>query len=461
VTRVVSRRAFARSLFAGALAPALARCGGRPEQAEVLVIGAGIAGLYAAWLLQQRGISPLVIEASDRVGGRMAPAPAGGMSIGAGSSRALAMLEKMGVAVLPRSVRAGPIALAVNGTLLDSAGWPGSAANRLVGAERGVLPHDLAAYYLDAASPLRDAGDWLQPAFAGIDARSLGAELARLGASGEALRLTDILHDGKGIGGVSALFAYQQRLLEKAAGAAPLGIDGGGPRLPEAIAARLDRPVRLRQAVARIKVDESGVECRCAGGQRYRARLALCSVPWSVLRDMVLVPQPPQAAMIRGLAYDRVTEVTLAFRRPFWLDDGLPPEMISDRPFERVLALRAADGVVTGLCCRIGGQQAAKLDDWNTDRIGRFVVREITSARPSAAGQLEVQQVTAWGQNPYVLGANHFWGPGQLSRAGDMLRRPWGTVHWIGEHMAVMQQGIEGAMESAEREVAEILRRLG
>jgi monoamine oxidase len=42
-----------------------------------------------------------------------------------------------------------------------------------------------------------------------------------------------------------------------------------------------------------------------------------------------------------------------------------------------------------------------------------------------------------------------------------MLRRPWGTVHWIGEHMAVMQQGIEGAMESAEREVAEILRRLG
>jgi monoamine oxidase len=213
--------------------------------------------------------------------------------------------------------------------------------------------------------------------------------------------------------------------------------------------------------VARIEIDRDGVEVRCADGQRYRARFALCSIPWSVLRQVILLPRPPQAEIIRDLPYNKITQVKLAFRRRFWEDDGLPPAMISDRPFEKVFAVPAEDGSLNELNCWIDGQQAAKLDDWTNDRIGRFVVRELSSARPAAAGNLEVLDVTAWGQNPYALGAYHFWAPGQVRQSGRLAREPWGPVHWIGEHVAVLQQGIEGAMESAEREALAVMERMG
>lgn len=468
MNRGLTRRSFTRSLAALAVAPSLARCTRPAEQAEVLVIGAGIAGLYAARLLEQQGLSPLVIEASDRIGGRLRTLDhlrggpeAGGQSIDHLYARTLATLGELGIGTYPRRPYVPGFALHINGTLLDAAGWSESAANRLDAAERDVLPHQLVDLYLDRHSPLVNLDDWLQPGFAELDRRSLRAELRRLGASAEALRLAEILYDGIGLDNMSALFAYRKRLVARAGGGQLLRISGGSARLPEAIAARLERDVRLRQAVARIDVDSDGVECRCADGRRYRARFALCSVPWAVLRQVVLSPAPAQAQIIRDLPYNKITQVKLAYSRPFWEDDGLPPAMVSDRPFEKLFAVPAEDGSLYELNCWIDGQRAAKLDDWTTDRIGRFVVREIGAARPAAAGQLQVLDVTAWGQSAYALGAYHCWGPGQFSTLGALARQPWGPVHWIGEHMAVLQQGIEGAMESAEREVLALMQRMG
>jgi monoamine oxidase len=153
--------------------------------------------------------------------------------------------------------------------------------------------------------------------------------------------------------------------------------------------------------------------------------------------------------------------VKLAVRRPYWDVDGLPAAMVSDQPFERLDVTGTENGSGSRLTCWINGQQASKLDDWNPDRIGRFVMHEIAAARPAAAGNLELLEVTAWGQNAYALGSDHAWGPGQLTRFGDVAYEPWGPVHWIGEHVAIREQGVEGAMESAEREVARLLLRMG
>lgn len=464
----LTRREFTHALAATAAVPALTRCARPPEQVEVLVLGAGISGLYAAWLLQRQGLTPLVLEASDRIGGRLLTldhlrgAPeAGGQTLDALYARTLATAGELGVGVFPRKSYAPGLTLHVNGELLDGARWSESSANRLEGAERAVQPQRLADFYLDRGSPLTALTDWLKPEFAGVDSRSLNAELRRLGASAEALRLIEILYDGRGTANMSALFAYRKRLVAQAGGGQFFRISGGSSRLPEAIARTLGSSVRLRQAVSRIEVDDDGVECRCADGRRYRARFMLCSVPWSVLSSVILHPQPPQAEIIRTLPYNKITQVKLAFRRRFWEDDGLPPAMVSDRPFEKLFAVPAEDGSLNELNCWIDGQQAAKLDDWTSDRIGRFVIREISAARPAAAGQLEVLDITAWGQDPYALGSYHFWGPGQTTRFGTLARAPWGPVHWIGEHMAVLQQGIEGAMESAEREVLAVLLRMG
>jgi monoamine oxidase len=465
-----SRRNLLKALAATSAVPVLSRCGKPPELAEVLILGAGISGLYAAWLLQQQGIDALVVEASDRIGGRLltldhlkGKPEAGGQSLDAMYARTLALAAELGVGTYPRKSFAPGFALHVNGELIASDKWADAGANRLQGEERAVLPHQLADFYLDRVSPLANLDDWLDPRFGDLDSRSLADELGRAGASPEALRLIEILYDGRGIDNVSALFACRKRLVAKMGGGRFFRIRGGSARLPEAITARLRREVHTRRAVREINLDAQGVECLCADGRRYRGRFALVSIPFSVLRRIVVRPQPPpeQWKIIDSLPYNRITQVKLAFRSRFWEQDGLPPAMITDQVFEKVFAVPAEDGELHELNCWIDGQRAAKLDDKESDPLGRMVIKEIAAARPAAAGQLEVLDVTSWGRNAYSLGAYHFWGPGQFSRFGAVARQPWGPVHWIGEHMAVLQQGIEGAMESAEREVLALLQRMG
>lgn len=465
----ISRRNLLKIIASGAVAPGLVRCVSPPEQAEVLVLGAGIAGLYAAWLLQRQGIDALVIEASDRIGGRLLTldhlrgAPeAGGQTLDAMYARTLAMLAELGIPTYPRRTYAPGFALYVNGMLVHSDAWKESPANRLQGEERAVLPHQLADFYLDRVNPLVSLDDWLKPVHRDLDHRTLAVQLARAGASAEALRLMEILYDGRGLDNISALFACRKRLVAKSGGGQFFRIHGGSARLPEALAARLRREVHRRRAVMEISTDKNGVACRCADGTRYRGRFALVSIPFTVLRHLILRPQPPpqQWEIIRSLPYNRITQVKLAFRTRFWEKDGLPPAMISDQAFEKVFAVPAENGELNELNCWIDGQRAAKLDEREEDQIGRFVVTAIEAARPAAKDQLGVLDVTAWGRNSYVRGAYHFWAPGQISRFGTIARQPWGCVHWIGEHMAVLQQGIEGAMESAEREVLALLRRM-
>ena len=121
----------------------------------------------------------------------------------------------------------------------------------------------------------------------------------------------------------------------------------------------------------------------------------------------------------------------------------------------------AEDGSLHELNCWIDGEGAARFDEYGENEIGQRIVQAIGETRPAAAGKLEVLDVTSWGRNPYALGCYHFWGPGQITRYGAIARQPWGPMHWIGEHTAVLQQGIEGALESAEREVLALLERMG
>jgi monoamine oxidase len=464
-----SRRTVTKALAAAAVAPALTRCGGTPaEKADVLVIGAGIAGLYAAWLLQQQGLSPLVIEGSERIGGRLrtldhlkGTPEAGGQTLDSMYARTLATLAELGIGTFPRKSYAPGFALAVNGELLDSKGWADSPANKLVGDERAVLPQQLADFFLDRTQPLKSLDGWMRPEARDFDSRSFAAELQRVGASAEAQRLTEILYDGRGLANISALFAYRKRLVAKSGGGQFFRIHGGSARLPEALAKRLKREVQQDRAVTRIDVSDAGVEVRCTSGARYQARFALCSIPWSVLRGLVLKPEPPQWALIGALPYNDITEVKLGFREPFWEADGLPAAMMSDLPFEKVLAVPAEDGSLNELNCWIDGEGAAELDRRAPGKIGEAVVADISKVRPAAAGKLEVLDVTSWGQNPFARGSYHFWGPGQITHYGEVARQPWGPLHWIGEHTAVLQQGIEGAMESAEREVLALLQRMG
>jgi monoamine oxidase len=412
-----------------------------------------------------------VLEASGRVGGRLLTLrhlpglpEAGGQTLDAMYARTLAACEQLGLRVYPRKPFAVPgRVVASRGALIPADRWPISPFNELHDRERGLLPDELASFYLDAHNPLVNLDDWRRPGFAAFDSRSLRDELLLGGASPAALEWVERLYDGLGIEQVSALFAYRKRLVAKFGGGTMFRIGGGSDALPAAIAGRLRDDVRLAEEVVAITQRPDGIEMRSADGARHRAPLALVAIPFSVLRHIHLDPAPPPdlRELIATLPYNRITQVRMAFRTPFWESDGLPPAMLGDGLFEKVFATPAENGELHELTAWLDGRGAERLDGLAESDIGRAVRRAVEETRPAARGQLEVVNVTAWGRRRFARGSYHFWAPGQVTRLGPALQRPWGAVHWIGEHTAELQQGIEGALESAEREASNVLARLG
>ena len=133
------------------------------------MIGAGLAGLNAALLLEEQGLSVIVLEAADYVGGRtrtfdlpVGPTNAGGQTVGPYYGRVRDLVSRLKVPLAPvgSSTKMG---VYVNDTLMSSADWPTSKANRTVGPERAVQPGALEFFHLSRDNPLQDAATWTQP----------------------------------------------------------------------------------------------------------------------------------------------------------------------------------------------------------------------------------------------------------------------------------------------------------
>lgn len=474
----LTRRAFVETLGAVGLgvAPRLRAA----ERADVLVVGAGLAGLYAATLLEEQGFRVTTLEASDRVGGRVRTRNIGGQlhelgasDIGVMYARVLDMISRLDLERVPSAIRVRPFSYHVRGKFLRAEQWESSDANLTVGDERPIPPSRLQSELLGRFNPLRGLDDWLAPRFRDHDV-TIAEFLASRGVSEEAIRLIGHTYNGIGMGRTSALqlfrdmtrtrFGIEAFMRMKAAGqdVPPLSqVRGGIQRLPEAMAANLETEVRLGRAVAAVEHGDARVDVRCLDGSRYRADFLVCAAPLIALRHVSFSPalSPAKAAAMSEIQYYAATKFYLRPRTKFWEADGYEASLWTDGPLERVFASTDEDDEVHTLLVWINGQGSRQIDQYDRETASRFVLDTLARIRPSSKGQLELMDYHSWGRTAFIGGCGHTYSAGQVGRFAESLPTPEGRIHFAGEHTRRREFGMESAMASAERVVGELIAR--
>jgi len=488
------RRRFLRLVTYGIAAaafvwPLASRADRRPR---VLVIGAGLAGLRSALLLEAQGCDVTILEARARLGGRLhtrTDLPGlpeqGGSTLGSTYTRMLSMAEQYGIGVGPPPFGHGPKTGACSdchaqGKVPDRRGGPGTlyswrgkqvlqgdwvdALPELSEQERAVTPDRLLASYVMPGNPLPDTEAWTRPEFSEYDVLSLAGYLRGLGATPTAMQLMDVAPNCPGLESASALWALRDaRRRAAAGGGAPQRFVLGASDYIGTLAGALrTRPVTGREVTVIASTDEKAV-VTCRGGERFEADFVISTLPLPCLARVAFDPSPPalQQAAFREIAHTPITRVYFRVKKPFWDEDGLPNSMWTDTPLERIFAVRdEGTGQVVALSSHADGPGAARLDAMDEDERLRFATEQFVKLRPAAEGAIEAVACTSWARDSFAGGAYPFYAPGQIGRLRGATAMPIGRIHFAGEHTAVTSPGMEGACESADRAVAEVLGRL-
>jgi monoamine oxidase len=448
-----------------------------PER-DVVVIGAGLAGLHAANTLETAGATVIVLEAQQRVGGRVhsmrqlgGTAEAGGTYIGAGYARVIGAAERHGVELMDVT----PVLeffreqdLALRGEIIRQKDWPTHPANDFPATDRQQMPWSYHRVLTMRDNPLAAPDEWLDPKHAALDVPAHDW-FKSLGLSDRAIDLAYGLNVsfGRDARDVSALlllfrgaFSKTQRAL---APTDSLGFTArhGVQRIPEAMAAAVSGGVEFGRAVTAIALERDRAVVTTHDGRRFSARHVIAAVPPGVLRRIAIDPTlpPAQAEAVAKLPSQPLTQVYLAPRSPFWENDGYAASLFTDTRAGMLAAARNRDRPteVTSLTAWITGDAAAELDRLPPDDVSRAVIAAIETLRPAAKGQLEPIGLHSWGADPYAAGAWAYFRPGEVTRFAAVLGQPHERLHFCGEHLATASRGMEGAMESAEEAVAAIL----
>lgn len=458
--------------------------GGTPEVHDVLVVGAGLAGLHAAELLEQQGFRAAVVEASDRVGGRLRTGRAegyeaelGGSEVGPLYGRVRDACGRLKVGLHTDAAKSGPFILDVGGELILPANWAKSDKNLTAGPEREILPFLLQNRLFFDWLPFEDPADWLNEAHFPLDVSA--AEYMRgRGVSEAAIRLADVDLNGPSLAAISAMSIFRDMARIKVEGFrdptrpqygnnsnnANLSayIVGGSDMLPRAMAASLRSKVQLRAPVVQIDQTDAEVEARLFDGTRIRSRFMVLAAPFSAVRHIRFNPGLPrvQADAVQGAAYSATTQFHFRVLRKFWEEDGLPPSLWSDRHYERGFHIANRGGDNGSYIVWLNGDGASRIQAMPREAQLAFVLAELEAARPSIRGALQPLFDYSWEANPFIGGNKHVFCAGQVKHFAKDMGQPHGRIHFAGEHLRRMEPGMESAMETGEIAALEVLERL-
>ena len=392
---------------------------------DVIVLGAGVSGLNTAWLLEQQGLKVAVLEARQRVGGRVMTLldqpgypEMGFNSMAQGYGRGIDAANRAGLELVEVGARyriGGPPALYIGGQPLTREEWARHPANPFPEAMKAMMPGEVVSTLIAKHNPLKDWTLWTDPANQPLDI-SLYEFLKAQGLSDPAIRLANDIspYYGTNAYDVSALMLEFNDGFVKAqmaVGTKSLAVKGGNLHLPQAMARLLKGDVLLGKEVVAIETTATQATVTCRDGSRFSAARVVCSLPFSTLRHVEITPglSGIQARSVTTLPYQPLSIAFLTATAPFWEEDKLPAGDV-DRWHDRYghpAALRGYAGGNFGLY-RAGARRAGALlgRDGQGGRAGadHFGDRSDAPGRHRQIARRGLFQLAAGGVQPGRLG---------------------------------------------------------
>jgi len=436
---------------------------------RVIIIGGGMAGLVAAYELARAGHDPLILEAQNRVGGRVytlrtfAPgmyAEAGAMRIPRVHDLTLGYVNHFALPLRP-FMMGNPKGLVYVG------------GRRLTAEEAGVTPDELgfpvadhergrshSALWADATRELRawieadqDAGwERIRREYDGYTIREF---LEVRGFSEGAIEMYGVMNFVES--GINNAVMEEFREDFGKAYEDMQEIVGGSDNLPNAFYREIPERVRFGAEVHALDQDSDGVTVHFkteSGHYAERGDYAIVTLPFSVLRQVeVLTPfSHEKQRAIRQLNYAASTKVLFQVRERIWeTDDGIyGGATVTDLPIRRMNYPTPDPNNPRGilLASYTWDQDAARWGAMDEETRLEEALDDVSRIHPRIRDVYEVGASHAWYNDRFANGAFAMFEAGQQTQLQADIVRPEGRIHFAGEHCSLYHAWIQGALES-------------
>jgi putrescine oxidase len=442
-------------------------------QCDVVIVGAGATGLTIAHDLEREGFSTIVVEARDRVGGRLctetvegAVLELGGQWVSPDQRALIAMLDELGLETFPRFRDGDSVYVDDTGSATRFTGelFPTSEATqneieRLIGLLSALTAE------VDPSEP------WNHPRAAELDAQSFEAWLEQHSDDPEARANVALFVAEAMLTKPAHAFSVLQALLmaSSAGGFAHLvdadfildrRVVGGLQRVPLLLAERIGDSLHLSQAARGIEYTDDGVVVT-TDDLAVRARRAVVAVPPNLYGRIRFTPAlpPVRQQMHQHLSLGQVIKVQAVYPTPFWRAAGLSGTAFS--PFQTAHEAydNSGDGESTGtLVAFVAGETADRVLALPADERRSVILGSLASYFGDEALAPTVYSESDWTSEEWTGGAYAAsFDLGGLARWGAYLRSPVGPIRFASSDLAGEgYQHVDGAIRIGHDVAAEL-----